>query len=432
MSISKIMLRCAEAVRPVLVRCIPQSVLSGMKARVIEKEAKNIASLQFEPYDGTAQDGTAYPDGVNLIGDIRVDTGLGQSMRYVSQILDSAGVDNLIYNYYVPPGMNMTDHSCDDKIEDEIRYGINIFHINASEMSVAYMDLGRQTWDKHYNIGFWLWELEDFPKEWMPALNLIDELWVPSDFENEIFRKLTDKPVVTVPYPVTVETDKNITRDDFGLPEDKFLFLCMYDGGSCAARKNPGKVIESFKKAFGPDEAGVGLVVKLKEGSDDDIAYIKSITEGYDNIYYLDRNMSRTEVNSLMTCVDVYVSLHRAEGFGLPCAEAMIAGTPVIATAWSATTQFMSPESACMVKYDMVELDKDYPPFKKGYRWAEADSSDAAMYMRRLFDDKEFYGIIKDSAKTYARQKLSMSHSAAVVSRRLADIRAGRQKGMRI
>ena len=43
----------------------------------------------------------------------------------------------------------------------------------------------------------------------------------------------------------------------------------------------------------------------------------------------------------------------------------------------------------------MVELEKDYPPFKKGYRWAEADSDHAASFMRRLFDDKEFYGIIK-------------------------------------
>ena len=121
--------------------------------------------------------------------------------------------------------------------------------------------------------------------------------------------------------------DERFSREYFGLPDDKFIFLMMYDGGSCAERKNPGKVIESFKAAFGPEEKDVALVVKLKENSDKDIEDIKNLTRGYDNIYFLDRNMTRTEVNSLIKCVDVYVSLHRAEGFGLTCAEAMVVGT---------------------------------------------------------------------------------------------------------
>ena len=312
MSISKAILNAGERMRPLLKKCIPQSMLSRIKAGVLNREAENIGSVNIRSFARSEN-----PDGINLIGDIRVDTGLGQSMRYVSEILDNAGIPNLIYNYYVPPGMNMTDHSCDDKIEDCLRYNINIFHINASEMASAYMDLGKEVFDGHYNIGFWLWEMEDFPSEWMPVLNLVDELWVPSDFEQKIFSKLTGKPVVTVPYPVKAPVDERFSREYFGLPDDKFIFLMMYDGGSCAARKNPGKVIESFKAAFSPEEKDVALVVKLKENSDKDIEDIKNLTRGYDNIYFLDRNMTRTEVNSLIKCVDVYVSLHRAEGFGL-------------------------------------------------------------------------------------------------------------------
>ncbi len=412
--LSKMVLKGAEKLRPVLVKCIPQSILSKVKARMINREARAIAQIDIEEFDKDA-----FPFGVNLIGDIRVDTGLGQSMRYVSSILDAAGVPNIIYNYYVPPGMNMSDHSCDDKIQDELKYNINIFHINASEMAVAFMDLGKEFFDRHYNIGFWLWEMEDFPEEWMPAFNLIDELWVPSDFENKIFKKYTEKPVYTVAYPVTAKADEQYDRKYFGLPEDRFLYMMMYDGGSGAPRKNPGKVIESFKKAFKPDNTEVGLVVKLKANSDADIEYIKSLTEGYSNIYFIDKNMSRDEVNSLIKSVDVFVSLHRAEGFGLICAEAMVLGTPVIATAWSATTQFMDESCACMVDYRMVELEKDYPPFKKGYRWAEADSDHAASFMRRLFDDKEFYGIIKSNAHEYVREKLSMERSSAFVRDRL-------------
>ena len=281
MSISKAILNAGERMRPLLKKCIPQSMLSRIKAGVLNREAENIGSVHIRSFARSE-----FPDGINLIGDIRVDTGLGQSMRYVSEILDNAGVPNLIYNYYVPPGMNMTDHSCDDKIEDCLRYNINIFHINASEMASAYMDLGKEVFDGHYNIGFWLWEMEDFPSEWMPVLNLVDELWVPSDFEQKIFSKLTGKPVVTVPYPVKAPVDERFSREYFGLPGDKFIFLMMYDGGSCAERKNPGKVIESFKAAFGPKEKDVALVVKLKENSDKDIEDIKNLTRGYDNIYH--------------------------------------------------------------------------------------------------------------------------------------------------
>ena len=44
------------------------------------------------------------------------------------------------------------------------------------------MDVGKNQWDTRYNIGYWLWELEEFPKEWLPAFHLLDEVWTPSEF----------------------------------------------------------------------------------------------------------------------------------------------------------------------------------------------------------------------------------------------------------
>lgn len=416
MSVSKALLTMAEKLRPLLVRLVPQSTLTRIKAGVVEKGAKAIEGIEFIPFDRER-----FPDGVNLIGDIRVDTGLGQSMRYVSDILDKAGVDNLIYNYYVPPGYNMTDHSCDCKIADRLKYNVNIFHINASEMAVGFMELGREFWDGHYNIGFWVWEMQEFPKEWMPAFSLVDEIWTPSDFVSDIFRKYTDKPVYTVPFPVSAHTDWQYDRRYFNLPSDRFLYMMMYDGGSGMPRKNPGAVLKSYKKAFDKDRRDVALVVKLKENSDSDIEYIKKEMSGYE-VYFIDRSLSRIEVNSLIKCVDVYVSLHRSEGFGLTCAEAMVVGTPVIATDWSATTQFMDKSSACMVDYRLVSLDKDMLPFKKGYKWAEADTDCAAGFMKRLVDDKGFYDIIKCNALEYVHSKLNMERSTGIVKERLDRI----------
>ena len=47
----------------------------------------------------------------------------------------------------------------------------------------------------NYRIGIWSWELENFPPEWMPALDLLDEVWVPSDFIAAALRKVTSRPV---------------------------------------------------------------------------------------------------------------------------------------------------------------------------------------------------------------------------------------------
>lgn len=419
MSCSKLILDFAEKVRPILIKVIPAKLLSAMKAKVIDSGAKDLSDIEFAPFDRKR-----FPDGVNLIGDIRADTGLGQSMRYVSGILDASGTDNLVYNYYVPPGVSMTDTSCDGKIEDEIRYNVNIFHINANELPVGFMNLGREMWDNHYNIGHWVWELEEFPEEWLPSFNLVDEIWTPTDFVRKTLQKYTDKPVYTLPFPVKAETDASMDRAYFGLPEDKFLFMMMFDVGSGMARKNPHAVIESFKKAFDKNNDDAALVIKLTKSdkSAKDIEYIRGLLDGYDNIVFICENLSRVEVNSLIACTDVYVSLHRAEGFGLVMAEAMMVGTPVIATNWSGNTEFMNKDSACMVDYRLVELEKNAPPFKKGYHWAEADTDQAAGYMKRLVEDKEYYDIMKNNALEYVHKQLNMERSAGIVRDRLSAI----------
>ena len=113
---------------------------------------------------------------------------------------------------------------------------------------------------------------------------------------------------------------------------------------------------------------------------------------------------------------------HLRSGLGLVLAEAMYVGTPTIATNWSANTEFMNSDVACMVDYKMIEIKEDIPPFKKGYRWADADINQAAGYMKRLYEDKAFYQEIKDNAYKYVRKRLSMERSAKIVADRISEI----------
>ena len=111
MSLSKAALNMAEALRPVLVKLIPQKMLSAVKAKVIEKGAKDLEKTEITPFEPQA-----HKKGINLIGSIKSDTGLGQSMRLVAEILENSTWDYTVYDYFVPPGGSRTNEAFDGKI----------------------------------------------------------------------------------------------------------------------------------------------------------------------------------------------------------------------------------------------------------------------------------------------------------------------------
>lgn len=69
------------------------------------------------------------------------------------------------------------------------------------------------------------------------------ELLGPSEFVANALRKETDKPITVIPYGINVPCDETATRASFGLPEDRFCVLVMYDSNSYASRKNPAAAI---------------------------------------------------------------------------------------------------------------------------------------------------------------------------------------------
>jgi len=424
MNLTKIAIDIAAKCKPILVKIIPIQLLRNVKDGLIEKNTNNLKNQKIKGFDPEK-----FKDGINLIGNIKADNGLGQSTRLIADILTNSGVQFSVCNYYQLPGGSMTDSTYEYKISEDLPFNINLIHVNPSEFTVAYMQLGKKIWDGRYNIAFWLWELEEFPDEWVGCIDLVDEIWTPAEFVSESIRKKTDKPVRTIPYPVKAPTDERYDRKHFNLPKDKFLFFMMYNSGSIMERKNPIGTLEAFKKAFDKDNSNVGLVIKINEMEDSsEIARIKDFFDGYTSIYFITNNMSKVEVNSLVKAVDVLVSLHRAEGFGLGMAEAMLVGTPTIATNWSANTEFMNHDVACMVDYELIEIKEDYGLFKKGYRWADADINQAAEYMKKLYQDTDFAVNMADEAKTFIEAKLSMESSVKLVKDRVEQIYLEKRK----
>lgn len=415
--VSKTVLDITNITKPILLKIFPRNFLRKMKGKFIKNSLGEFENLNILSYEAGH-----YKQGINLIGNIEAASGLGQSCRLIARILDETQIPFEIYKYTELGEQKAVDTTWSDKITNRLPYDINLIHINPHELGIAYLQMDSEVWNYRYNIGFWLWELEEFPEEWIPCFKCVDEIWTPSEFVCNAIRKKTDLPVKCMPYHVDVKINKEWTRNDFHLPEDRFLFLMMYDHRSCMERKNPTAVLNAFKKAFSKDDQNVGLVIKVSNSCEEDEKVINNILDGYTNVFYIKETLTRDAVNSLIKCADVFVSLHRAEGFGLVMAEAMLLGTPTIATNWSANTEFMNNEVACMVDYKLIELEKDVFPFKKGSRWADPDVEQATRYMKKLYEDKEFYEQIKKKAKVYIEKKLGIERTSDMMKKRLKEI----------
>lgn len=402
MNTTSVVIAVTNQLKPVLMKIFPKGLLSKMKRKYMNQDIEKLLK-----YDKKAFDSDKNPWGINLIANIKADTGLGESSRIVASDLQNAGIPFIIYNFSLPGQSSGKNGKFEDKISNTLPYAINMIHINPNEMATSLKEIGFEILDYHYNIGFWSWELEDFPPEWKGCIDAMDEIWTPSEFASNSIRKLTDKKVRTLPHFVSTEIDEKYDRAYFGLPEDKFLFLILYNSGSVAERKNPQAAINAYKEAFEHHEDGVGLVIKVSNASEKELQELKEVLGNVKNVFFIVDNLEKIEVNSLIKNVNVYVSLHRAEGFGLVLAEAMQLKTAVISTAWSGNMEFMKDDAACLVDYKLIPVTTDQGGFSKKSVWADADVGKAAEYMRKLWENPQYYQLVCEKGKAYIESRIN-------------------------
>lgn len=360
--------------------------------------------------------------GINLVGWFDAELGVGESARLAAKALDTTTIGTELVPLKVNCLASREDHTFRERLVDQNPYPINVFHIDAPQSADIDHHHGENFRKGKRNIAFWAWELPDFPDNWIRYFQYFDEIWTPSNFVRDAVAMKSPLPVLTIPHCIDFTVPSKPDREKFGLPHDKFLFLFAYDLNSYQPRKNPRAIIRAFKKAFaGNDGHDIGLVIKTHsiQGNKEAYEALKSHLEGIENVYLIDRRLSREDVYQLMYSVDSYVSLHRAEGFGLTVAESMFMGKPVVSTNWSATTEFVDDTNGCPVDFKLVELKKSFGPYTQGQLWADPDEEHAATLMKKLVDDSQFAHRIGEQAAITIRNRFAPTIVGKIYEKRL-------------
>ncbi len=362
----------------------------------------------------------AEPPGVNVAGHALSEKGVGEVVRAMVRGLTAARIPHCVVDY--PDGGSANRDRTLVGLLRENPYPVNLLVVNALGLPGFVQTRGAGFFRGKYNIGYWLWELPELPEAFHGSFSYLDEVWVSSDYGRDAIARVSPIPVVKVPPPFPAEglPTRGVGREHFGLKDEHRVFLFMFDAHSIVERKNPGAVVQAFKRAF-PDHPDARLVLKLVHADLGLVARLRA--EAADSrVLVIDRVFDREEVNSLLALSDCYVSLHRSEGFGLTMAEAMALGKPVIATGHSANQDFMNVSNSLLVRYQMVRLERDLPPYPRGSSWAEPDVDHAAELMRRVYEDPEGARRLGARARTDVMAYLSPEAVGARISERLALI----------
>ena len=377
--------------------------------------------------------------GVNLVGYLDAETGMGQAARSLGRAFGTTAipVSRHSLDLNVLARRNEADGGEDQGENNSVDSGsfphdVNLFVVNADQVLPVREHLGahlpQNVFGGRRNVGLWLWEQDTFPDAWRPAFEPLDEIWTPSLFCVDAISSLSPVPVRRVPLPVSPKEPEDPTVDEelrrrLDWPDDAFVFLFIFNYLSYFERKNPLAVVEAFRQAFGDDTDKL-LLLKTSQSdfAPERKAELEAAIDGATNIRVVDEYISRQEVDGLMRSCDAYVSLHRAEGFGLTLAEAMYYGKPVIATAYSGNVDFFGIGNGFPVRYELATLGEDAGPYARGSRWAEPDVAHAAEQMRRVVSDDAERRRVSDQARRDVREQLSLEAVGRVLQRRFDEV----------
>jgi glycosyltransferase involved in cell wall biosynthesis len=327
------------------------------------------------------------PPAVELAGYLDAAVGVGEAARRYVGALRSAHVPVIERDVPLPGRDSARAQLPSGPRPATGDVAVNLLCLNPEQMVPYLQAADAPIREGRASIGVWSWEVDVVPPGWRSAADGLTEVWTYSRFAADLIGAAIDVPVLAVPPPISPAGV--VSPLSVALPNG-FRVLVMFDFLSTLERKNPIGAIEAFRSAFGQNDGAV-LIVKSVNGRHRPERYaevLATVGERAD-VLLVDRTMSAGERDALIAACDCYLSLHRSEGHGLPLAEAMAAGKPVVATAYGGNTEFMNEDNSYPVAWTRTRVGDGVEHYPAGANWAEPDLEHAASLLREVHANPE-------------------------------------------
>jgi glycosyltransferase involved in cell wall biosynthesis len=372
------------------------------------------------------RDGTSRTTGlVNIAGYFQAPTGMGESARSTRATLDAGGVPCAALALPHPQVEGFGIPSSPEFF-GWASYGAaaSILVANADAIETALPFLP-PSFAGTTRIGYWAWETEELPAAQARNARHFDEIWTPSGYSASAIRTHVHQPVRVVPHTIDFARlhKARARRPDLGLPEEGTLYGFMFDPMSGLERKNVRGLVAAFNQAFRPDDDAY-LVLKVNSRGRRNYEFETLLASlSNDRILLVEDSFDRDETFDFLKSLDVYVSLHRSEAFGLTCAEAMALGKAVIASDYSGNLEYMDDRNSLLVPTSRVETSRAHGPYVAGTVWGEPDVAAAAAAMRRTLD-AGLRGELGEIAARSVRERLDAKRLCALALESLEGVAA--------
>lgn len=350
-------------------------------------------------------------------------TGYAMSAQAIVKALDDADVE-VKYKYVYGPNSPFPVPEKEDMQHHRLNVICKRPFAKKPPISVVYGqgDVFERNQGK-YKIGFTMLEVDGFPEEWVRQANKMDEIWVPSAFNEQTMRNCGLKRSIHK-IPLGVDCDyfnpqiKAVKNDN-----NDYVFFTNIEWGE---RKNPEMQLQQFNKTFQASD-DVCLIAKLNNRDPSinlqhEIKKLNLSKTGGRIYFIINRVFDFYQLPLLYRSIDCYITAGRGEGWDMPLMEAMACGLPTIATNWGAHQEFATHENSYLLDITGTIPAVAKCPYYEGFSWANPDPDHFSALLKTVFNDQEQATLKGAKAAKQMQQHWSWAHTAKKIINRLKQI----------